>query len=444
MRVLITNLYISEGSGSEAVVELLADGLRRAGHQPMLYAPTVGPQAERMRRRGHLVVDRLAALPAKPDVIHAQHVTPALMAMAAFPATPVVYACHSAFFEVEAPRLHPQIRRWIAVDDLCAERCLSRGIPRERLQVVLNAVDAERFRPRPLLPARPLRALLLAKAGGHEYLVREACAEAGIALDLLGPATGRVTDRLEEELPAYDIVFATARMALEAAFVGCSVVVVDGRGFAGLLTTASLPAWRRLNFGAGALSRPASLDAMRAAIGAYDPVDAARVCASLREEAGAVAYAEAHLAIYAEACAETPPPPECLPAATAAWLEELLPSREDRAWREIARDLGSTQETPSARLELRLSAEVVGVEQRLSAEVARVEQRLSAEVAGVAQQLSAEAAQLEHNLRPELAQTAALVAALPGARLEYAARRLYRHVLPLALRIRIRQLLAGG
>ena len=63
MRVLITNLYLANNSGSEVVVELLADGLRRAGHQPMILAATLGPQAARMRERGHIVVDRVGALP---------------------------------------------------------------------------------------------------------------------------------------------------------------------------------------------------------------------------------------------------------------------------------------------------------------------------------------------------------------------------------------------
>ncbi len=132
MRVLITNLFLAKNSGSEVVVELLADGLRRAGHQPMILAPTLGPQAARMRTRGHIIVDRAADVPAIPDIIHAQHTPVALAAMAAFPQTPTVFACHSASFEMEAPRPHPQITRWIAVDDLCRDRCLSRGVPADR------------------------------------------------------------------------------------------------------------------------------------------------------------------------------------------------------------------------------------------------------------------------------------------------------------------------
>jgi hypothetical protein len=125
-----------------------------------------------MRTRGHIIVDRAAGVPATPDIIHAQHTPVALAAMAAFPQTPAVFACHSASFEMEAPRPHPQITRWIAVDDLCRDRCLSRGVPADRLTVILNAVDLERFARRPALPAKPRRALLLTKNLGHAAAIR--------------------------------------------------------------------------------------------------------------------------------------------------------------------------------------------------------------------------------------------------------------------------------
>jgi len=99
LRVLIANLFVANFSGSETVVELLADALSRAGHAPMIFAPTLGPQAERMQARGHIVVDRLAMLPQRPDVMHLQHITPALMAMVAFPDVPAVFTCHSATME---------------------------------------------------------------------------------------------------------------------------------------------------------------------------------------------------------------------------------------------------------------------------------------------------------------------------------------------------------
>jgi hypothetical protein len=340
LRVLITNLFVGNFSGSETVVELLADALSRAGHAPMIFATSLGPQAARMQARGHIVVDRLAALPQRPDVMHLQHISPALMALAAFPDVPAVFSCHSATIEVEAPRLHPQIRRFVAVDDLCRALCEKRGIPADRLSVILNAVDLTRFLARPPLPPRPKAALMLTKTWEQQSLVRAACARAGLALDELGPAAREMSDRLEKVLPRYDIVFATARMALEAAAVGCAVVVVDGRGFAGMLRSENLKAWRRLNFGVGLLTAPVTGIALDAAIADYDAADAGEVCRRLRIEASADDYAAACLELYTQAIGEGVVQDISHAAATAAWLEDLLPSAAPRVWLDVARETG--------------------------------------------------------------------------------------------------------
>ena len=340
MRVLITNLFVANFSGTEMVVELLADALVRAGNTPMIFAPTLGPQAARMQARRHIVVDRLAKLPQPPDVMHLQHITPALMALAAFPDVPAVFSCHSSAIELEAPRLHPQIRRFVAVDDLCRALCVKRGIPEDRLSVILNAVDLTRFLARQPLPPRPKAALMLTKTWEQHRVVRAACSKAGITLDELGPATRKMSDEIEKVLPHYDIVFATARMALEAATVGCAVVVVDGRGFAGMLRSENLQAWRRLNFGAGLLTAPVTSAALDAGIAAYDAADAARVSASLRAEASADDYAAAYLELYARVIGEGIPRDFSRAAATAAWLEDLLPSAAPRVWLDVARETG--------------------------------------------------------------------------------------------------------
>src|SRR5205823_3744899 len=73
---------------------------------------------------------------------------------------------------------------------------------------------------------------------------RAACEAAGIEIDVVGAGVGTVVDDLPERLRSADIVFASARMAIEAMAVGCAVVVVDGRGLAGLATTDALGAWR--------------------------------------------------------------------------------------------------------------------------------------------------------------------------------------------------------
>jgi hypothetical protein len=401
-------------------VELLADGLRRAGHRPMLYAPLLGPQAQRMRGRGHILFDRLDAMPERPDVLHLQHLTPALAAMAALPDVPAVYSCHSPIFDVELPRPHAQLRRWIAASDLSASRCIAHGVPAQRLSVILNAVDMLRFRPRGPLPARPGRALLLTKTPGLLSMVRAECEAAGLALDALGPGVGHVSDRLETELPNYDLVIATGRMALEAAVVGCAVIVGDATGFAGPLRSADLDAWRRLNLGARLYTRPMTPEGLRAAIAAYDAEDAAKVSARLRATASAEDYAAAHLAVYEAAIADPAPSAAAVTASTATWLEDLLPTPTRRPWVTIAREIGSLDalllEDPTFadRLAERIAA--LGGKSTLRA-VEESEQRIAAQLgAHVASQL------------------ATGFASLPSRRAERLLRSLWRRFVPCAIR----------
>lgn len=339
MRVLITNLFVKNYSGSENVVELLAEGLRRAGHQPVLFAPELGEQAQSMRQRGFRVVDRAAQLTELPDVIHAQHLTPCLIAMARFPNAPVVYSCHSSVFDVEAPLPHPQIREVIAVDERCAAKCREVGVPSDRLSVILNAVDLERFRRRALLPDKPKRALLLTKNRGHRDGVRTACANAGIDLDELGRGTNRFVPAIETVLGDYDLVFATARMAIEAAATGCSVIVCDERGFAGMLTSGNFPVWRPLNFGVGILLHTVTVGRLAEAISQYNAADAGIVTDMLRNSVSAELFVKQHLEVYRRAIESPAPPDEQTALATAFWTEELAVTRTDRKWKAIAKEL---------------------------------------------------------------------------------------------------------
>lgn len=243
--------------------------------------------------------------------------------------------------------LHPQIRHWIAVDEACRLKCLSRGIPADQLSLVYNAVDLNRFKQRPPLPARPTRGLLLTKNFAHQAAVREACAKNSIQLDELGPATKRFSHQLEQDLLGYDIVFATARMAIEAAAVGCAVVVCDARGFAGLLNTANMEAWRRMNLGVGVLAKPTTVESLMDAISGFDAGDAAAVSAYFRRVAGNTHFIEEHLRIYNQAMqTDEAPNADARFLATASWIEEIGVSHPRRRWFHIVKELHGWPESP--------------------------------------------------------------------------------------------------
>ena len=63
--------------------------------------------------------------------------------------TPALFFCHGWLPWEEKPLCFPRIRSYVAVDQVCRDRLvLEGGVPADRVRVVLNFVDTERFQPR--------------------------------------------------------------------------------------------------------------------------------------------------------------------------------------------------------------------------------------------------------------------------------------------------------
>jgi hypothetical protein len=284
------------------------------------------------------VVDDLASLAEPPDLIHGQHHLAAMTAMLHFPRVPGLFVCHGWLPWEETPPRFPRFLRYVAVDFTTRERLVSEGgIPPERVAVVLNFVDLDRFRPRPPLPPRPRRALVLsnqASEGTFLPAVREACARFDLALEVSGVAAESAVDRPEALLPGFDLVFAKARAAMEAMAVGAAVVLCDQAGAGPLVTSADFDRLRPLNFGIRTLRDPVTADFLASQIERYDAADAAEVSRRLRATAGIEAAADRLLGLYGEVLAEhrergNPPDAEESRAA-AAYLRWLSPSLDER------------------------------------------------------------------------------------------------------------------
>lgn len=138
LTVLITNLSPLRKGIPNAAVEL-AQGFSRRGHRPIVFSPgAISAAVDALRQSGVTVVDRLNQIAIAPDIIHGQGNVAAVMAMAAFPSCPAIFACHSSDLAADRPLLLPRIRRYVASDEQCRERLLRDGVAADRI-VVLQA-----------------------------------------------------------------------------------------------------------------------------------------------------------------------------------------------------------------------------------------------------------------------------------------------------------------
>jgi hypothetical protein len=257
-----------------------------------------------------------------------------------------VYVCHGWLPWEELPPRFPSIREYVAVDELCLERLLTTpGIPSAATRVIHNAVDLDRFASRPPLPARPTSALIFSNQATPENfggVIARACRDAGMTrVDIVGRAGGRPVAAPEDVLGEYDVVFAKGRSAIEAAAVGCAVVVADSNGMSGMTTSARLPRVHGLNFGLRVeQDHRITAENVSRALADYDPADAAAVSAWMRANSSLDSAVDRWEDVYADALRPRDPTAgpdadavEALRAAS-RYLTGLVPvlkSRDD-AW----------------------------------------------------------------------------------------------------------------
>ena len=289
LSVLITNIFLHTRTGTELFVRDLALELKRLGHRPAVFTTVMGELAEQIRSEDIPVTDRLTDLSFKPDIIHGHHYLPAMQALLQFQSVPAIFICHDHLYRLDRPPLHPHIRRYYGVSQVCIERLCRDGVPESKTAFFQNFVDLERFRPRGSLPERPGRALIFSNYAHSKTqlpAIQAACEQAQIPLDVIGTQSGNPVSDPERVLGQYDLVFAKAKAAMEAMAVGAAVILCDYRGVGPLVTASEFESLRPLNFGHQALREPLHPENLLRQIARYNAEDAAEVSRMLRSCAG--------------------------------------------------------------------------------------------------------------------------------------------------------------
>jgi predicted transcriptional regulator len=308
LRVLITNNTLAGRAGTELYVRDIALALLNRGYSPVAYSSLLGEVAQELRAATVPVIECLDAMAVPPNLIHGHHHLEIMTALLHFPNVPAISFCHGWLPWEEMPPKFPRILRYVAVDETCRDRLiLEHGIPEERVCLLLNFVDLQRFKSRGALPTTPKRALVFSNYASESNIlpvIRAACAQSNVSLDSLGIGSRNATSRPESLLPHYDLVFAKGRAALEALAVGNAVVLCDAVGAGPIVTTENMEKLRRLNFGIRALRNPMEAGVLCQEIARYNATDAAQVCAWVRDTAGMDSALDNLLNLYTEVVEE--------------------------------------------------------------------------------------------------------------------------------------------
>jgi hypothetical protein len=364
MRILIFHEDLTKLTGGEVNTRDWALGLKARGHKVVVFTHRLGTLAEEIRNLGVAVVNDPSSISDVPDIMLGFGVHSVAALAARFPESPIIQVAQYFDHWTTYPCPVPQVVLHIAVDEINAEMLVNEfGTPRDRVRIVYNAVDLTRLpaRKQPL-SAKPARAFVFAKQdSGYTDVLRAACASRNIQIDFAGHWIGRPIDNPLAVTVNYDIVFGSARTAIEGAVGGAAVIVADYRGFAGLLTTANLEHFRKNNFGRELLTRPFDIQAVCAEIDAYDPADATAVSQIMNDSAGLDRQLDRFESIFEEAIGNFnrfPPTVDETRRALSRYLTNHLPrvTDGDQSPRHVRfRPLPSIDERMSA-MEARISS----------------------------------------------------------------------------------------
>lgn len=289
MRILITNHNLGKHGGTEMYVRDLAIGLLKRGHLPIVFSMNLGVVAKELITATVPVVDDLSKVQEPPELIHAQHSLESALALLAFPGAPAIYTCHDWGWEHDFPPSVERIKRYVAVDVTVKDRLTEREqIPANKIALLQNAIDLQRFKPRTALPEKPHRAIVFSNYMSPEQVsaIRQACEPLNITVDSAGTKVWNPTSEPEKLLPHYDLVFAKGRCAWESLAVGCSVICCDQQGMGPLVTLDQLEFLKQRNFGRRTLQNPITLENVQREVLRYNASDAQQVSQQIRQSAG--------------------------------------------------------------------------------------------------------------------------------------------------------------
>ncbi|WP_316635397.1 glycosyltransferase [uncultured Flavobacterium sp.] len=304
MNVLITNIAISEYTGTETYVKELAIELVNRGHLVEIFTLRMGNLSKELIEKGINVTSNLKKLKLIPDIIHAHHNITALKAISFFKFTPVVYFIHDRTFIFDHPYIHKNILRYVAVDYNCKERyCLENNFKEEDVEIVYNWVNTDRFRLKENINKQPKKALVFSNYLNDNNIypqIKEACKELGVEVEIIGYSSGNICLQPEKILNEYDLVFAKAKAAIEAMATGAAVIVCDFRGLGGMVTSSNMKHFRDFNFGMKLMTNIPTKNNLIVEINKYDFCDTIKVSEYIIKESNFLSVVSQLEEIYSD------------------------------------------------------------------------------------------------------------------------------------------------
>ena len=241
MKILITNHHLLDYAGSEIYMLNLTKGLKRFGHDIIVYSKFIDKLKNDFKITGIRYTSDLDSIKNELfDIAHVHHNISAYEVRYHFSKLPILFLSHgSTPFLEKPPVIDLNIQQYGAVSKIVKDMLITCQVSPKNIKIMPNIVDETLFCPVGKISSKPKTALLLSSRidEKREQAIRNACDSMGIQLRAVGLRFGWVPNKdLPKIINQSDIVFTIGRGVIETMMCGRIPFIYDIHGGCGILT----------------------------------------------------------------------------------------------------------------------------------------------------------------------------------------------------------------
>lgn len=262
---ILTSAMGLDLSGTPTFTLTMYNEMVKRGHDVTVYSPLGGPLEKQMKTVKSL--DGVVA----PDIILAQHIPCAVALKETFPNIPLIFYCHGFVQEVEQPPPF-EADYYLIINEECRDNYISKGVLAEKITIVRDFIDTERFKSTKPINRELKKVLFLSnyKKWKNYKAVSGACQKLGLQLQCFGSPYGR-NYKIEEAINEADLVISWARGILEAMSCGRGALSFDRYEGDGYIDSKSYFEARKDNFSGRHFKYTYDADTLADEMLKYDP-----------------------------------------------------------------------------------------------------------------------------------------------------------------------------
>lgn len=281
LKILLSNHHLMSFQGSENFTFIIADCLKRNGHDVTIYSAYIGKLGRDFESMGVRTTSDLRSVQDESfDIAHVHHHINTFEVRHYFPYLPIVLLCHGIIFLETPPPLDLNISQYMATSNRVLEHMVAKGVQREKITLFRNMIDTEKFFPRSMIHPQPRNALILSNKidSETEHVIRTACNALNIKTTFIGNRFRQVKyHKIPSLINNADIVFSLGRGAIEAMLCARIPIIFDYEGGDGMVTSASIMQNMTCNFSGNLYNARYTVEQLIDVIRQYQAADGMRL-----------------------------------------------------------------------------------------------------------------------------------------------------------------------